>query len=278
MPRKEINYSNTMMYKIVSNDLNMRDCYVGSTTEFTKRKWNHKSDCTNANSKKHNLKVYKFIRDNGDWDNWSMLLIEMFPCTNHLEYWCEHLNATLNSVVPSRSQKEYTVDHKEQIKQYNVDHKEHITEQQKQYREEHKEQSKQYREANREQFKQYHEDHKEQYKQYCKTNKKHIAERHKQYRNDNIDHIKEQYKQYCKTNKEHIREQSKQYREQHKIKISKYKSTVLICECGCSYTINHKLRHERSHKHKEYEKNRLYYDIQRGLNIIKKLDNYFLNK
>jgi hypothetical protein len=191
MPRKIIDYSKTVMYKIVSNDLNIRECYVGSTTEFTKRKWSHKSSCTNANSKKYNFKVYKFIRDNGDWHNWSMVLIEMFPCTNHLEslqrerYWCENLNASLNSLVPSRTNKEYTLDHKEQIKQYNVD--------------------------NREQ----------------KNN---------------------------------------------------YQNTVLTCQCGHSYTRVNKLRHERSNKHQEYFENKLYYDIQRGLNIIKKLDNYFLNK
>jgi hypothetical protein len=117
MPRKIIDYSKTMMYKIVSNDLNIRDCYVGSTTEFTKRKCSHKSDCTNINSKKYNFKVYQFIRDNGDWQNWSMILIEMYPCVNHLEslqrerFWCEHLNATLNSVVPSRTKQEYGKQH-----------------------------------------------------------------------------------------------------------------------------------------------------------------------
>jgi hypothetical protein len=215
MPRQIIDYSKTMMYKIVSNDLNILDCYVASTTDFTKRKYRHKSNCANRlYCTMYNFKLYKFIRDNDDWCNWSMVLIEMYPCANHLEclqrerYWCEHLNATLNSMVPSRTKQEYNIDHKLQRKQYTFDHKE----QKKQYREQHK---------------------------------------------------------------EHIREQSKQYREQHKIKISKYKSAVLICECGCSYTINHKLRHELSKKHQEYEKNRLYYDIRSGLNIIKKLDKYF---
>jgi hypothetical protein len=130
MPRKNVDYSKTVMYKIVSNDLNIRDCYVGSTTDFTKRKCAHKSDCTNANSEKYNLKVYQFIRNNGNWHNWSMVLIEMYPCTNHLEslqrerFWCEHLNATLNSLVPSRSQKEYRLEHKEHKKQYTFDNKE----------------------------------------------------------------------------------------------------------------------------------------------------------
>jgi hypothetical protein len=221
MPRKDINYSNTVMYKIVSYDLNILDCYVGSTTEFTKRKNCHKSICTNINSKMYNLKVYQFIRDNGDWQNWSMVLIEMYPCTNHLEclqrerFWCEHLNATLNSFVPSRSRKEYRLDHKDQHKQYREDHKDHLREQKKQYSKDHKEQKKQYDVL---------------------------------YREANIDHIK------------------------------KHNNTVLICQCGCSYTRLHKARHEQTNKHKKYVENRLYYDIQRGLDIIKKLDDYFLKK
>ena len=47
MPRKEINYQKTIIYKIVSKDLNFTDVYVGHTTNFTKRKENHKSDCKN---------------------------------------------------------------------------------------------------------------------------------------------------------------------------------------------------------------------------------------
>jgi hypothetical protein len=150
-----------------------------------------------------------------------MILIEMFPCTNHLEnlqrerYWCENLNATLNSVVPSRTKQEYTLDHKDQSKLYREDHKDQKMEYNKQYNEQHKEP------------------------------------------------IKKQNKQYYKEHKEHIRTHQK---------------TVIYCQCGCSYTRQNKTQHERSNKHKEYEKNRLYYDIRRGLNIIKKLDAFFKNK
>ena len=38
MPRKAIDYSRTIIYKIVCNDLNVEECYVGSTTDFSKRK------------------------------------------------------------------------------------------------------------------------------------------------------------------------------------------------------------------------------------------------
>ena len=41
MPRKEIDYSNTHFYKIVCKDLNIKDCYVGHTTNFKNKKYEH---------------------------------------------------------------------------------------------------------------------------------------------------------------------------------------------------------------------------------------------
>ena len=85
MPRKEINYQNGLIYEIVCNDVNVKERYVGSTTSFVKRKGSHKSVCNNANGKSYNLNVYKFIRDNGNWENWNMVLIEYYACDNKLE-------------------------------------------------------------------------------------------------------------------------------------------------------------------------------------------------
>ena len=45
--------------------------------------------------------------DSGGWPNWSMILVEKYPCNDQLDatkrerYWYEQLNATLNSQVPS---------------------------------------------------------------------------------------------------------------------------------------------------------------------------------
>jgi predicted GIY-YIG superfamily endonuclease len=62
MPRTPINYQNTVIYKIVCNDLNIKDLYVGHTTDFTKRKCCHKTRCGNINGKHYNYKVYDYIR------------------------------------------------------------------------------------------------------------------------------------------------------------------------------------------------------------------------
>ena len=77
-----VNYQNTVMYKIICNDLEITDLYVGSTTDFRLRQNNHKSRCINENNPKHHFKIYENINLNGGWDNWLMVKIEKYPCNN----------------------------------------------------------------------------------------------------------------------------------------------------------------------------------------------------
>jgi hypothetical protein len=91
-----------VMYKIVCNDKSITDCYVGSTKAFRQRKSSHKFNCNNECSNRYSLKLYVVIRNNGGWDNWSVVPIEEFKCDNILQsrireqYWIETLNPTLN--------------------------------------------------------------------------------------------------------------------------------------------------------------------------------------
>jgi hypothetical protein len=123
MPHIPIDYANTVIYKIVSNHLTILDSYVGHTTDFKSRKSNHKLTCNNERAGRHNLKVYKFIRENGGWDSFSMVLIENYPCKDTHEassrerYWYETLNAQLNAIYPQRSRAEYLEDNKDVIRQ-----------------------------------------------------------------------------------------------------------------------------------------------------------------
>jgi len=137
MPKTPIDYSKTIIYKICCKDIKIVDCYVGSTNDFNRRKGEHKSHCYNENHKNHNYPVYEFIRSHGDWANWSMIPVELYKtCTNKLEklarerYYVELLNATLNSFIPGRTQKEYYKDnieyHKQHNAKYHASHKEHI--------------------------------------------------------------------------------------------------------------------------------------------------------
>ena len=164
------NYQNAMIYKLVCNDLNISDIYIGSTVSFRRRKYQHKQCCNNINNKRHNLKVYKFIRDNSGWDNWSMVLVANTPCNSKLELakherkYYEELNATLNSDYPGRTQKEWVENNKEHVKikakEYNKANKEIIKIKQKEWRE-----------ANKEIIK---IKYKEYYKEWRENNKEHI--------------------------------------------------------------------------------------------------------
>jgi hypothetical protein len=160
MPRLPIDYSKTIIYKIVCNDLNINDVYVGSTTDFTRRKRQHKHCCNSEKSKSYNYKVYQTIRCNGGWDNFTMIEIEKYNCNDSNEaharerHYYELLNTTLNSQVPKRTSKAYYEDNKEAYKETSKAYS-------KKYYEDNKEQKKQY-------SKKYYEDNKEQKKQYYK--------------------------------------------------------------------------------------------------------------
>jgi len=106
MPKKNIDYSKTIIYKIVCKDLAIKDVYVGSTTRFIQRKWQHKSS---SYSKKYKDRlIYKIINDNGGWENWEMIEIEKYPCvdgnesTKRERHYYEILNATMNTLSPNR--------------------------------------------------------------------------------------------------------------------------------------------------------------------------------
>ena len=112
MPKKPLDYSKTIIYKIVCNDLTIKDSYVGHTTNFIKRRQNHKSQCNNESNKSYNYKIYQIIKLNGGWLNFSMIEIEKYPCLDINEacarerYWIETLGSQMNFQVPNRSDKE----------------------------------------------------------------------------------------------------------------------------------------------------------------------------
>ena len=157
MPRTPMDCSKTIIYKIVCNDLTVKDCYVGHTTDMTKRKWQHKTACNNEKNKAHNQKIYKIIRENGGWDNWTMLLVEKFPCKDKFEA-CkrerevyEEMDAIMNTRSPYRTQEE----HKEYKKLYYQERKEET-------KQKHKQNQKKYREEHREELKKYYQEHKKE--------------------------------------------------------------------------------------------------------------------
>ena len=119
MPLHPIDYSKVVFYKIVSNDLDIRECYVGSSTNFTKRKYQHKMSCTNPRDHNYNYKLYQFIREHGGWENFSIVPLEEVSCSGKLEVLrkerehFENESATLNMSVPSRTKSEWSSENKE---------------------------------------------------------------------------------------------------------------------------------------------------------------------
>ncbi len=139
MPRVPIDYSKSIIYKIVCKDTAITDCYVGSTTDLIRRKAAHKGFCNNTTNKCYNYYVYKFIRENGEWSNWYLVMVEEYNAQNKNDlhsrerYWMEQLKPSLNKTVPTRTKQEYYQDNKEEIKLY-----------EKQYRDDHKNEMKKY--------------------------------------------------------------------------------------------------------------------------------------
>jgi len=287
MPLTKVDYSKTIIYKIQHRDIDEL-LYVGSTTDFTRRKAEHKRRCNNANDKSYNSKVYQMIRKNGGFDCFNIIVIKEFPCSNKREALAEedriiremksNMNKIRAYVTPedvkeqkkqyyeqnkeqiAERQKQYYEQNKEQFKQYYEQNKEQIAENKKQYYEQTKEQFKQYREQYREQnkehYKQYREQHKEQIAEYQKQNyernKEQIAERQKQYRELHKEQIAERMKQYRELNNEKILEYQKQNYERNKEQIEERMKQKITCECGCILRKDSLLRHTKTKKHQNY--------------------------
>ena len=181
MTKVPINYKNALIYKICCNDPNITDIYIGSTTNFYQRKRAHKCNCNNSNSRGYNLHVYKFIRDNGGWENWRMLLLEFYECNNKLELFrregelIRELKPTLNKFIAGQTLKEYREKNKDKLKQ--------------------------------------------NFKKYRDNNKDKIKENDKKNRDKNKDKIKEILKIYRDKNKDEIKKKNKEYYEKNKDKI-----------------------------------------------------------
>ncbi len=155
MPRKASNYQNGIQYKIVCKDPAITDCYNGSCVSLKDRKKGHKEKSLNPNCKEYNYKVYRFIRENGGWDNWTFIQLEIFPCNSKQELVAREreifdvLKPTLNTNSPMITLDErkhrmakYAEEHKVEIadykKQYYDENKVELVSKQKQYDDEHR--------------------------------------------------------------------------------------------------------------------------------------------
>jgi hypothetical protein len=178
MPLTAIDYSHTFIYKICCKDPTITDVYVGHTTNVVKRKQRHKGGCNIETYKDYNTFLYQFIRNNGGWDNFEMIVLIELNCKDKNEAernerkYLEELKATLNKTIPTRTPKEYYEDNKEKTLN--------------------------------------------QKKEYYQLNKEERQLYNKTYREQNIEHRRTKENEYNEKHREHRRLYAKEYREKQK--------------------------------------------------------------
>ena len=129
------------IYKIRCKSLEVPECYIGRTIDVTSRLRTHKSNCYSQTKASYNYKVYKFIRENGGFENWILEEIETVehdsedttPAREREYYWFNELKATLNNNIPNQSSsvsnKIWQNNNKEYLKEYDKQYKEKNKEQ-----------------------------------------------------------------------------------------------------------------------------------------------------
>ena len=232
-----MDYSKTHFYKIVCKDVENSNMYIGHTTSFTKRKNTHKNNCCNPDKESYNTYVYKYIRENGDWENWDMILIDTLPCENRLDAlkqertFIEELKPSLNQIRPYRTDEDEEIqrleqnERKRQDRQNNPDkYKEIDRLKYERRRDEALTKSKEHYHNNKEQI---HAKRKDTY--YNKGGKEKNSERCKSYRANNPDKVKEAQRNWLEKN-----------------------NVEVICECGLQLLKRNLPIHVKRKKHQQY--------------------------
>lgn len=207
-----------IMYKICPKNKELNFCYIGQTTNFNRRKYQHKKNTINENDKKHyHLQHYETIRNNGGWDEWEMVEIEKLYGKTKVEarmreqeLIIEH-KANLNTLNAFITEEERKATKKAITEKYRIENKQLLKEQTKKYKEEHKEiiaeQMKNYRKENREKIK-------AKTKEYRENNKEKHQEWQKIWREKNKEILKEKRKLYeSKKKQQKLEEKMKLHEE-----------------------------------------------------------------
>ena len=235
-----VKYNQSIIYKLCCKDPTITNIYIGSTTNFTRRKCEHRLTCNNTNGKKFNYYVYQFIREHGNFDNWDMIEVERYEATDkkHLEtrerYWIETLKATLNKHIPTRTKKEWSIENADKIKDYKKEY--HI-----QNADKHKEQMKEWYIQNADKIKEYNIQNADKKKDY-----------RKEYWIENADKLKEINKQYRIENADKIKDYKKEYRIENAEKLKE----KVECDCGSIVTKVNLSTHYKTQKHVKFLNNK----------------------
>jgi hypothetical protein len=99
-----VDYSKTKIYMLFCDDNIIPDIYIGYTADIiTKRMAVHRRCTHNSANNSYNRRMYRFIRDNGGWSNWSYRIIDEPNCQTKTEArkieqeWILYYNPSLNT-------------------------------------------------------------------------------------------------------------------------------------------------------------------------------------
>jgi predicted GIY-YIG superfamily endonuclease len=97
-------YQKFVIYKIYQKS-EPSMVYIGSSTNFKRRKSQHKKNISNRRSKAYHYPLYQYIRNQGGWENFDMVIYLDYPCNSKNEGLTKEteiiklLNSPLNSMV-----------------------------------------------------------------------------------------------------------------------------------------------------------------------------------
>lgn len=74
-----------VIYEIRCKDPEVKELYIGSTTNLIQRLNSHKTAVNNPSNAQHDYKVYKTIRENGGWNNWEAKELEKLENVTKIE-------------------------------------------------------------------------------------------------------------------------------------------------------------------------------------------------
>ena len=140
-------YSKGLIYKLICNDISITKKYIGSCCDYNPRKQKHEDDCYNMEIRAYNTYKYKFIREHGGIDNWSMIIVKEFPCNSDTELRIEErrqmdlLGGELNTNRPFITEEERKIS----VIQYQKKNKDKVIGYKYKYTESNKEKIKEYK-------------------------------------------------------------------------------------------------------------------------------------
>jgi|TARA_R110000851_G_scaffold216587_1_gene369547 Holliday junction resolvase-like predicted endonuclease len=120
------------VYEIKCKDSSIKDRYIGSSWDTDFREKQHKSMCNNINAHNYNTTIYKYIRENGGWDNFELVVIYTEECENlkerrileqnfideygGIEFLLNEMDAVLSKVKEKERKDRWTKDNAERVK------------------------------------------------------------------------------------------------------------------------------------------------------------------